>query len=153
MVVDKSGLDAPPSYEPQTESNATDAADQKPSASGSSLKGKPLPPPPVARCNMLSIERPHNKIEGNFVVDPSFPLSEEHLAPLSKEEEEAGRRANLRLWGTHSSVKGDIWLLDTPPDAKLRSTWVALNSTHGGIDVRIVSCSLRNASQVTHACL
>ncbi|KAH7098303.1 hypothetical protein BKA62DRAFT_773525 [Auriculariales sp. MPI-PUGE-AT-0066] len=139
MVIDKAQplVDAPP---PSYESHPGLAAASSSTAS-SSVK-PPLEAPPISRCNFLNIGRPHNKIEGSYVVDPNFQMAEELLAPMTDDERVAGRRANLRLESAHGKVKTDVWVLDSNAmtvdgDDKSPSNWLYFYAPHSSADVRI----------------
>ena len=129
MVIDKAASDAPPAYV------GPDVASSSSSAAGPSKP--PLSPPPIAQCNTLNIERPHNKIEGVFVVAPDLVMAEELLAPLSDKETEEGRRANLRLSSAHGSIKVDVWVLDA--STVKQPTWLSFHAPHSTSNLRIVS--------------
>ncbi|KAH7103812.1 hypothetical protein BKA62DRAFT_27906 [Auriculariales sp. MPI-PUGE-AT-0066] len=113
------------------------------SSSSASTSGSTPPAPAIARCNFMTIERPHKKIEGAFVIDPNLPVLEEQLPRMSTEEQEAGRRANLRLFSKHDYIKVDVWILDWPNtianEKQPMSSWLHFDATHDGGDIRIHS--------------
>ena len=127
VIVEKQPADAPPAYShsPASSSNITPR-----SPTG------PAPAPPIAPCNQLTVQNTHNKVEGSFVVQSDLSAAEELLAPLSAEENEAGRRANLRLSSPHGGINADVWVLDTL-EAK-KPTWLLFHATHHGATIRIV---------------
>ena len=71
MIMGKPADNSPPPY--ATGDNPTPAVTALP-------RLEALPPPEIARCNMLFIERERSDITGQFVIDPSLVIPQALLA-------------------------------------------------------------------------
>jgi hypothetical protein len=119
----------PPSYSPQTKSDASGSVPASPSHSVT-FKSKPT--------NFLALSNEQHAIQGEFVIDPCIHIPSSML-PLLGENETEDDRKNLCLASRYSSVNAEIWLLGSSSGGtKPRRTAIALTSDHGSIRAQLV---------------